>query len=279
MGSRMAANLLKNKVNLTVWNRSVTPAQLLVGQGAKHAPTLSEAVQGADLVFTMFSTPAVVREQFLEENGALDHMKKGAIWVDCTTVNPTFSRESNQMAKSKGIHFIDAPVAGTKPHAQNAQLSFFVGGQEAELSTIKPYLEMMGAKIIPLGKVGQGTAFKMLVNVMLAQSMVIFSEAVLLGEKLGLGRDFLLDALPGLVVSAPFTKFKAEMVRNEDYPVQFPLEWMHKDLHLATLTAYEQDQPLYLANLTKELFASAKERGLGRLDYAAIHQNLEERQA
>ena len=94
---------------------------------------------------------------------------------------------------------------------------------------------------------------------------------------MGLARDFLLNALPNLVVAAPFTKAKAEMIRAADYEVQFPLEWMHKDLHLLSLTAYEYDQPLYLANLTKELFAEAKQSGLGRLDFAAIHQYLAEK--
>ena len=86
----------------------------------------------------------------------------------------------------------------------------------------------------------------MLVNILLAQSMLIFSEAILLGEKMGIEKDFLLNAIPGLVVSAPFTKFKAEMIRSNNYDVQFPLEWMHKDLHLAAITAYEHNQPLYL---------------------------------
>ena len=115
----------------------------------------------------------------------------------------------------------------------------------------------------------------MLVNMMLAQSMIMFSETILLGEKMGLDKQFLLDTIPNLVVAAPFTKFKAEMIRQDDYKVQFPLEWMYKDLHLATLTAYEHQQPLYLANMAKELFAKATNEGLGRLDFAAVHKVLE----
>lgn len=64
------------------------------------------------------------------------------------------------------------------------------------------------------------------------------------------------------------------MIRENNYDVQFPLEWMHKDLHLATVTAYEEGQPLYLANLTKEVFAAAREAGLGQLDFAAVHRYL-----
>ena len=109
----------------------------------------------------------------------------------------------------------------------------------------------------------------------LAQNMVLFSESILLGEKMGIDRDFLLDFMPGLAVSAPFTKFKAEAIRSNDYEVHFPLELMHKDLHLAAITAYEYNQPLFLANLTKEIYAQAKEKGMGRLDFSAIHSYLE----
>lgn len=277
MGSRMAANLLKNDVDLTVYNRSKTPVEALVAQGAKTANSAKEAVAQADLVFSMLSTPEVVESVFLGEHGALSQMQKGAIWADCTTVNPSFSLKAKAAAEKVGIQFIDAPVAGTKPHAQNAELSFFVGAENALLEQIQPYLTMMGKKVIPLGKTGQGASFKMLVNIMLAQSMVVFSEAVILGEKLGFDKDFLLNTIPNLVVAAPFTKFKSAMVKTDDYEVQFPLEWMYKDLHLAAVTAYENNQPLYLANITKELFAEAAKSGMGRLDFAAIHRYLEKK--
>ena len=141
----------------------------------------------------------------------------------------------------------------------------------------QPYMEMMGQKVLHLGETGKGASFKMLVNAMLAQSMLIFSETVLLGEKMGLSKDFLLKVLPTLPVIAPFTQAKVEMIRSDDYEVMFPLELMHKDLHLAAITAYENNQPLYLANVAKELYAEANQKGMGRMDFAAIHKYLEER--
>ena len=277
MGSRMAANLLKNGVNLTVYNRSKAPVELLQKSGAKTANNIQEAVADADIVFSMLSTPEVVDQLFFGKEGALSKMKKNTIWVDCSTVNPSFSQEADKRATCYNIHFIDAPVAGTKPQAENAELVFFVGAEKLLLEKIKHLLNYMGKKIIPFTKTGQGASFKMLVNILLAQSMIIFSEAVLLGEKMGLDKSFLLNVIPNLVVTAPFTKFKTEMIQSNNYEVQFPLEWMYKDLHLASLTAYELNQTLYLANLSKELFAAANKKGMGRLDFAAIHQFLAER--
>jgi len=274
MGSRMASNLLQHGVEVTVWNRSEEPKNLLEKKGAIAAVTAAEAVKNADIIFSMLSTPEVVESIFLGDEGVLKKMKKGAIWVDSSTVNPSFSQKAAATAALVNVKFIDAPVAGTLPHAENAELVFFVGSEKSLLEKVQPYLEMMGKKILHIGETGKGASFKMLVNIMLAQSMIIFSEAVLLGEKMGIDKDFLLSVVPNLVVSAPFTKFKSEMIKQEDYSVQFPLEWMHKDLHLAAVTAYELNQPLYLANIAKELFSEANKNGLGRLDFAAIHQFL-----
>ncbi|MTB50586.1 NAD(P)-dependent oxidoreductase [Lewinella sp. W8] len=278
MGSRMAANLTKSDAEVVVWNRTLSAATPLKSRGATVAASLAEAVGEADLVFSMLSTPEVVAECFFGADGALSKMHSGSLWVDCTTVNPGFSRKAAAEAKAFGVQFFDAPVAGSKPQAEGAQLAFFVGATEEAIVPMRPYLDTMGAKVIPFGEVGKGASFKMLVNIMLAQSMIIFSEAVLLGERLGLAREFLLDVLPGLVVSAPFTKFKAEMIRQENYEVQFPLEWMLKDLHLASVTAYGAKQPVFMANLAKEMFAAADKEGLGRLDFSAIHQYLARRE-
>jgi len=274
MGSRMARHLLDHGLDLRIYNRSEGAGAELEAQGARLAKTPSEAVEDADIVITMLAHPQAVEAVMLKEGAGLTHMKKNALWVECSTVNPSFVKQSYQAAQEKGLRYLDAPVAGTKPHAENGELVFFVGGDSEDLTEVQPILEHMGRKVMHIGEVSKGASFKMLVNALLAQSMLVFSETVLLGEKMGLDRDFLLDTLPNLVVSAPFTKAKAEMIRKRDYEVQFPLELMHKDLHLASLSAYEVGQPLYLANRSKELFAKAKEKGLGRLDFAAIHDFL-----
>ena len=272
MGSRMAEQLLKNAVDMNLYNRTKEKIIHLEKLGASLCDTPSEAVADADIVITMLSTPQIVEDLMIGKTGAIHHMKEGALWVDCSTVNPSFSKHIGSVCTQFGIQFLDAPVAGTKPHAEQAELVFFVGGNQESVKKVQPYFDLMGKKVMHLGDVGSGSSFKMLVNSMLAQSMIIFSEALTLGVKMGLDQSVLLDTLPNLVVAAPFTKLKSEMIRNDSYEVQFPLEWMHKDLHLATLTAFEHNHPMFLTNIAKELFAKAKSEGLGRLDFAAIHK-------
>ena len=274
MGSRMAGNLAKNNVDLVVWNRSKGPSEELELLGAKVADSMEDAVAGADAVFSMLSTPEVVARLFFGPKGALKSMKSNAIWADCSTVNPSFSRQAAKEASQLGIRFLDAPVAGTKPTAAAGQLAFFVGGDGQDLAEVEAFMQIIGAKILHLGDVGMGSSFKMLVNSMLAQSMIIYSEAVHLGQKMGLSDQILFEVLPNLPVAAPFTKLKAEMMCTDEFETQFPLELMHKDLHLATLTGYEHEQSLPLANAAKEIYAQAKAEGLSRFDFAAIHRFL-----
>jgi len=278
MGSRMASHLAKNNLNLTVYNRTPMDFETFGNPNVTVADSLQNAVKNADIVFSMLSTPQSVEEVFFGNDGVLKMMKKNAIWADCTTVNPSFSISAFQESTKNKVRFIDAPVSGSKPQANNAELIFLVGGaNESIKEEVGPFLNMMGNKVLYIGDIGKGASFKMLVNMMLAQSMVVFSEAILFGEKMGISKDFLLDVVPNLIVSAPFTKFKAEAIRNDDYDVQFPLEWMHKDLHLAAITAYELNQPLFLANLTKELYAGASKNGMGRDDMSAIYKFLEQK--
>jgi 3-hydroxyisobutyrate dehydrogenase/glyoxylate/succinic semialdehyde reductase len=275
MGSRMATNLAKQQVNLTVYNRTAAASQAVEAHGAHIAHSPTAAVTSADVVFTMLSTPQVIKEVAMGTNGFVQSMKQNAIWVDCSTVNPSFTQELHQFASQQGIRYLECPVSGSKLQAENGELIFFAGGTGELVSQVTFLLEYMGKRIIHAGDTGKGAATKMLVNGMLAQAMLVFGETLMLGEKMGLSREFLLDLLPKLPVSAPFLQFKAEKIRKENWEEEFPLEWMQKDLHLLTLSAYENQVAMPAANLAKELYMKAVEQGFGRNDFSAIVKSLD----
>jgi len=274
MGSRMAANLLKNNVDLTVFNRSETPLKELETKGAKIAGSFISAVNDADVVFTMLSAPDAVGEIMLSKGGCLSAMKKNSLWVDCSTVDPEFSRKSGEKAKQNAIRFMDAPVAGTKAPAENGTLTFFVGSDKLSLDEVEPLLLFMGTKVIHVGGTGMGTSLKMLVNAMLAESMIVFSEALLLGEKMGLSKDLLFDTLPNLPVIAPFVKAKAKLIKEKNFDPQFPLEWMLKDLHLISKTALENKRTILMGEFVRSIYLKANEQGFSRKDFSVIYQFL-----
>jgi 3-hydroxyisobutyrate dehydrogenase/glyoxylate/succinic semialdehyde reductase len=120
-----------------------------------------------------------------------------------------------------------------------------------------------------------GTAFKMVLNMLLAVSMTAFAEALVFGQALGLTSETLFSLLNSSPVIAPAATGKQPKINSGDYTADFPLQWMHKDLHLAALTAYDTQPPLLLATLTKELYQAALKQGYGDQDFAAIYAYLQ----
>ncbi|MDT8408411.1 MAG: NAD(P)-dependent oxidoreductase [Wenzhouxiangellaceae bacterium] len=276
MGSRMAKNLLEYEgIELTVFNRSPEAMAPLESAGAGAADSARQAAAAAEVVFTMLSSPEVVEKVAFGEEGFIDAMHEDALWINSSTVNPSYTRECDKRARARGLRFLDAPVAGTRMPAETGELTFLLGGESSDVDQVRPLLEQMGQKMIHLGPAGQGSAFKMLVNALLAQGMLAYSETALLGEKLGFSRDFLMDTLPKLPVAAPFLDGKAGLIKEGDYGAQFPLELMLKDLQLLDVTAWEQEQPLFLAGLAKSIYGQASNAGHARDDFAAVFDYLE----
>jgi len=274
MGSRMAANLLKHDVDLVVYNRTQARADDLLRQGAAWADTPAEVSGQVDVLFTVVAHPDAVRQVALGQDGFLDHLPPDALWVDCSTVNPSFSRAMAAEAAQRGVRFLDAPVAGTKQPAADGTLLFLVGGDAEDVETCRPYFDMMGREVIHLGPQSAGTSMKMIANLLLGISMLAFSEALVLGEALGLPRDRLLDALVGSPVVAPFIQGKREKLANDAFEVEFPLKWMHKDLHLAGVTGYEAGVAMPLENATEAVYALAARSDLADQDFSAIYRLL-----
>jgi 3-hydroxyisobutyrate dehydrogenase/glyoxylate/succinic semialdehyde reductase len=274
MGSRMAANLQKGGHALTVYNRTRAHAETLLQNGATWAETPQAVASRVDVLMTMLSTPEVVEAMALGDQGFLKAMKPGSLWVDSSTVNPSFSRRMAEEAARVGVRFMDAPVAGTKMPAENAQLTYLVGGSSADLESIRPMLEKMSQKIIHAGSVGMGASLKMVYNLVLGQAMIAFAEALTLGEGLGLDRGLIFDSLGGSSMLIPVVLNKRKKIDAGDYSADFPLQWLQKDLQLMSVSGYEVGKALPVTNAAKEIYQLAVRSGLGEQDISAIYRFL-----
>jgi len=272
MGSRMAANLLKAGKVLSVYNRSKEKADKLIEGGALWCDTPAQLAQQVEVLFTMLSTPDAVSATALGQDGHLNALKPGALWVDCSTVNPSFSKEMAARAHAQQIGFVDAPVFGSIKPAEEGTLPFFAGGKNENIEIVRPYLEIMGSSVKHVGDVGMGASMKMVLNVMLGQNMVMFSEAVNFGKSLGFSQEMLIETILAGPMAAPYLAIKSKKIEEGTYEAEFPLKWMHKDLHLVAQTAFENEIPLPSSMAVKEVFAGAKRAGLGEKDFAAIFE-------
>ena len=278
MGHSMAMNLIKNNYDLTVYNRTKSKADALIKAGAKWAETPAEAAKDADILFTMLGDPKAVRETALGESGFLSSLKKNSLWVDCSTVNPSFSKEMNRKAKENGISFMDAPVSGTRTPAEKGELVFYVGGDEKDLKEVEPLLKIMGKAFHHMGEAGMGTSIKMVVNLMLGVNMAAFSEAIKLGQKLGLQKEKLFEIMIGGISVPPFMSYKRNKMETYKYEPDFPLRWMLKDLQLDQKTAGEFNIDLPITKSASDVYTEAVKKGFGDLDFSAVYKYVNEKE-
>jgi 3-hydroxyisobutyrate dehydrogenase/glyoxylate/succinic semialdehyde reductase len=143
MGSRMAANLQKHGYPLVVFNRTRAKAEPLLGPCGEFADSPATLAEQVDVVFTMLPQPEAVEQTALGPNGFLEHLRSNAVWVDCTSVNPSFSKKMAAEASRRWVRFVDAPVTGSAVPAAEAKLIFWVGAEPADLETIRPLLLCM----------------------------------------------------------------------------------------------------------------------------------------
>jgi 3-hydroxyisobutyrate dehydrogenase-like beta-hydroxyacid dehydrogenase len=272
MGSRMAANLQQNGYPLVVFNRTRAKAQPLLEKGASFVETPAQLAEQVDVLFTMLAHPDAVAQAALREQGFLDHLKPKSVWIDCSSVNPSFSKKMAVAAAARQVRFVDAPVTGSAPVAAGAKLVFWVGSDAADFETIRPLLLCMGNKIVHAGGHGMGTSMKMVINLLLGVGMASFAEAMALGQGLGLSQTMLFDSLLGMPAVAPFLASKRENIEKGTYEAEFPLRWMQKDMHLASVSAYEAGVPTPVTNLTKEIYRFAMRGGHDAEDFSAIYE-------
>jgi 3-hydroxyisobutyrate dehydrogenase-like beta-hydroxyacid dehydrogenase len=274
MGSRMAANLQKYGYPLVVFNRTRAKAQPLLDKGACFPESPAKLAKQVDVLFTMLAHPDALEQAALGDNGFLTHLEPDTLWVDCSSVNPSFSKKMAAAAAARQIRFVDAPVTGSAPVAAEAKLIFWVGADPVDLERIRSLLLCMGNKIVHAGGHGAGTSMKMVINLLLGTAMAAFAEAMALGEGLGLSRKMLFDSLLGMPTVAPFLAAKREKIERGNYEAEFPLRWMQKDMHLATVSAYESGVAIPLTNAAKELYRLAMREGHASQDFSAIYDYL-----
>ena len=274
MGSRMAANLQKHGHSLVVFNRTRAKAEPLLGPCGTFSDSPAKLAEQVDILFTMLAHPDAVEQAALGAHGFLNHLRSNALWVDCSSVNPSFSKKMAAEAARREVHFVDAPVTGSAGPAAEAKLIFWVGADPADLETIRSLLLCMGNKIVQTGGHGAGTSLKMVVNLLLGTGMAAFAEAMALGEGLGISRKMLFDSLLGTPAVAPFLASKREKIESGNYEAEFPLRWLQKDMHLASVSAYESGVAMPLTNAAKELYRLAMRDGDDTEDFSAIYDYL-----
>lgn len=276
MGFPMACNLLSAGFHVTGLDLNSDALSAFREKGG-HSASSIDALDNADVYITMLQTPEQVKKVYCDSNGLLNHASKGALLIDCSSIDVKTTKELFELSVSKGFERIDAPVSGGVPGATNKTLTIMVGGTPPSFTKAQPILEAMGKNIIHAGDAGCGQAAKICNNMILGISMAAISEAFELGEKLGLKKETLFDIsskssgqcwsmtsycpVPGLVDNVP---------SNNNYQPGFSAAMMLKDLTLSQQAAKDSKALTPLGKKAQELYEAFVEQGSKDLDFSAI---------
>ena len=190
MGAPMAANLVNSGEHVLGFDLVPALREVSARDGVQIVASAKGAVDDADVVITMLPAGEHVLSVW---NDIVPHARQGTLFIDCSTIDVASARQAHELAASRGIATLDAPVSGGVGGAKAATLTFMVGGTEHAFARGKPMLERMGKRIVHCGEAGNGQVAKICNNMILAASMIALGEAFVMGEKLGLSHQALFD--------------------------------------------------------------------------------------
>ena len=278
MGGPMAANLVKAGHKVTAFDLVAASRDQAKADGAAVAESSVVSVKGAEVVITMLPAGKHVLSVWQE---VVPAMAKGALIIDCSTIDVESAKQAHALAASHGIGSIDAPVSGGTGGAKGATLTFMCGGDDKAFASAKAILEKMGKKIVHCGGAGAGQAAKICNNMILGISMIAVSEGFALAEKLGLSHQALFDVsstssgqcwsltsycpVPGPVPGSP---------ANNDYKPGFASALMVKDLTLAQDAAKAAGAATPLGQHAQEIYKAFDASGNGGVDFSGIIQHV-----
>ncbi|HEX4123284.1 MAG TPA: NAD(P)-dependent oxidoreductase [Tepidisphaeraceae bacterium] len=269
MGSRMAGRLLDAGYPLIVYNRTADKAKPLVDRGAKLAESPGELAERSAFVISMLTNGQAALQMAFGDAGTIAHAKPGTVLIEMSTVSPTVTRAIAEKAKQADLADLDAPVSGSTPQAEQGKLMIFVGGESAAFEKAQPILSVLGQPT-HLGPSGSGSIMKVVVNALLGIGIAALSEATDLALKAGLDPARFFDTLSQTAVITPAQKGKIPNLRSGQYPTQFPLKHMHKDMGLALSESAAANAPLPLTAAAAQQITAAMSAGLGEQDVSAV---------
>jgi len=277
MGSIMATNLIKAGNIVNVYNRTSQKTVPLAELGATIMMSPKDVVKNSDITFLMLTNADAVKDVLNGEEGVLAGMSQGRTIIDMSTIAPGESEAFAQLAEGKGGKYLDAPVSGSTGAAIVAGLIILAGATEQKVAEFMALFNALGKKVIPFGAIGKGSAAKLVINLLLGISGQAIGETMLFSERLGLDRESVIELISNSGMNTPLFQTKKDMFRSQEFPSQFMLELMAKDLGLITDAINTAGLQLPLAGIANSTFAAARDNGKGKMDLAAVYLDLKEK--
>jgi 3-hydroxyisobutyrate dehydrogenase len=267
MGAPMARNLREGGFDVVAWNRTPARAEAL---GEPIAATPRAAAEGASIVITMVVDAPEVEAVLFGLNGAAEGLEEGAVVVDMSTIAPSAVNAIAARLRERGIGFVDAPVTGSRPRAEDGTLTIMAGGSPDAFARASPLFDAMGELIVHCGPSGHGAMVKLLNNAVAATNAAALAQAFNIGEAYGLDMDRLVEVMGAGSAGSVMLNLKAQPMLDRNYEPLFKLAHMLKDVRHCLDEARKLGREFGLAAAAERLYAAADDAGRGDEDFAAV---------
>ncbi|HNR84424.1 NAD(P)-dependent oxidoreductase [Ottowia sp.] len=279
MGYPMAGHLALAGHEVTVYNRNATKSEAfcaqLAGAGTvKRAQTPATAAAGVEIVLACVGNDDDLRQVVLGEHGAFAGMAPGAVFVDHTTASATVARELDALARSRGLHFIDAPVSGGQAGAQNGQLTVMCGGDPAAFERVRPVAMAFSRAFTLMGPSGAGQLTKMVNQICIAGLVQGLSEAIAFGQRAGLDVAQVIEVIGKGAAQSWQLDHRGPTMVQDRFDFGFAVDWMRKDLGLVLDEAKRNGARLPVTALVDQFYADVQQLGGGRWDTSSLIRRL-----
>ena len=277
MGGSMSVNLAKAGNEVRGFDLNPEAVAAAEAGGVKPAGSIAEAVEGADVVFTMLPKGEHARAVYLGEDGVLAHADTKTLLVDSSTIDIASAQALHDAAAEAGFRFVDAPVSGGMSGAKAATLTFMIGGEAGAVADATEFIRPMAANIIPTGGATTGQAAKICNNLMLFINLASTAEGAVLADRLGLDKQVFWDIASvssgdswALRTWYPVAGVVPTAASNNDFAPTFTAELANKDIGLAISAARDTGPPLALGEHVQQLFQRLIDSGQSGMDCSAI---------
>ena len=275
MGGPMARHLLAAGHDVTVYNRTRARAEAWVAaNGGALGETPAAAAADADAVISCVGTDEDLEAVTLRADGCFRAMRKGALFVDHTTVSARIARQLAVEGKDRGLLVMDAPVSGGQAGAENGTLSIMCGASTKAFAAAEPIIRAYAGRIVHVGGAGAGQQAKMVNQICIAGAVQGLAEALRFAQNAGLNLDKTFEAVSGGAAASWQMLNRWSTMAEDSFDFGFAVDWMRKDLGLALEEARANGATLPVAALVDQFYADVQAMGGGRQDTSAIVRRL-----
>lgn len=274
MGVRIVPRLLDAGYAVTAWNRSRDKATGLVSIGMEWAESPRLVAERSDIVFAIVTDATAVRAVALGDDGVINGLAPGGIFVDMSTIAPEASLEISAAFERAGLTMLDAPLSGSPPVVEAGNASVMVGGDEAAFERVKPVLLAIGKKALYIGERGLAVRMKVALNMCLVVEMVAFCESVALAEKGGVKREIAVEAMLNSVVASPVMAYRGPFILDGNMPEKAlaDVTLQQKDMLLALDLGRKSGVPVPLGAAANEMLNACRGLGIDQRDFVTVHE-------